>query len=165
MTEDFDPSSEDQSYSYGNDDRSKKEAMILTLLFVGVVGLSFALVGLDIGVKPPAQVQEEQGETESEHGEDAADVVDGEALARAGEIPPGDLVAQASEELLQEILALELDPDFVPADGAPEDIAGVCTFLLSDDARFVTGQDVIVDGGQIACQDNGRFMQIPGLYS
>jgi len=49
--------------------------------------------------------------------------------------------------------------------GVPEDIAGVCTFLLSDDARFVTGQDVIVDGGQIACQDNGRFMQIPGLDS
>ena len=31
------------------------------------------------------------------------------------------------------------------------------------DASFMTGQDIIVDGGQIACQDNGRFLQIPGM--
>ena len=53
----------------------------------------------------------------------------------------------------------------IPMDryGTPEDIAKVCAFLLSDDAGFVTGQDIIVDGGQIACQDNGRYMEIPGL--
>ena len=33
--------------------------------------------------------------------------------------------------------------------GAPEDIAGVCAFLLSDDAAFVTGQTIVVDGGFI----------------
>ena len=31
--------------------------------------------------------------------------------------------------------------------GAPEDIAGVVSFLLSDDARWMTGQTVVVDGG------------------
>lgn len=31
--------------------------------------------------------------------------------------------------------------------GAPEDIADVVTFLVSDDARFVTGQNLVVDGG------------------
>ena len=47
--------------------------------------------------------------------------------------------------------------------GAPDEIAAVCSFLLSDDASFITGQDLIADGGQIACQDNGRFLEIPGM--
>ncbi len=64
------------------------------------------------------------------------------------------------------------DPSFkgpylkqIPMDryGTPQDIASVYAFLLSADALFITGQDIIVDGGQIACQDNGRFMEIPGM--
>ena len=31
--------------------------------------------------------------------------------------------------------------------GVPEDIAGVVAFLLSDDAAWMTGQLVVVDGG------------------
>ncbi|MDP6506329.1 MAG: SDR family oxidoreductase, partial [Planctomycetota bacterium] len=45
----------------------------------------------------------------------------------------------------------------------PDEIATVIAFLLFDDASFVTGQDLTVDGGQIACQDNARYMEIPGL--
>jgi NAD(P)-dependent dehydrogenase (short-subunit alcohol dehydrogenase family) len=32
---------------------------------------------------------------------------------------------------------------------APEELVGTCLFLLSDAARFITGQIVNVDGGQI----------------
>jgi meso-butanediol dehydrogenase / (S,S)-butanediol dehydrogenase / diacetyl reductase len=48
----------------------------------------------------------------------------------------------------------------IPMDryGRPDDIAGVCLFLLSHEAGYITGQDLIVDGGQIACQDNGRLL-------
>ena len=34
--------------------------------------------------------------------------------------------------------------------GEPEDVAGVATFLASDDAGFITGETITVDGGSIA---------------
>ncbi len=53
----------------------------------------------------------------------------------------------------------------IPMDryGSPAEIASVVAFLLSADSSFITGQAIIVDGGQIACQDNTRYMEIPGL--
>jgi NAD(P)-dependent dehydrogenase (short-subunit alcohol dehydrogenase family) len=34
--------------------------------------------------------------------------------------------------------------------GTPEDIAGVVDFLLGRDAGFITGTDLLVDGGVVA---------------
>ena len=33
--------------------------------------------------------------------------------------------------------------------GTPQDMVGACLFLLSDEAAWVTGQIVNVDGGQV----------------
>ena len=33
--------------------------------------------------------------------------------------------------------------------GTPEDLAGMCLFLLSDEASWITGQIFNVDGGQV----------------
>ncbi len=37
----------------------------------------------------------------------------------------------------------------IPGKGQPEDIAGAVAFLASDDARFITGQTLNVDGGMV----------------
>lgn len=34
--------------------------------------------------------------------------------------------------------------------GKPEDVAGAFAFLASDDARFITGETMVIDGGQLA---------------
>jgi NAD(P)-dependent dehydrogenase (short-subunit alcohol dehydrogenase family) len=36
---------------------------------------------------------------------------------------------------------------FIPRTEEPADLVGVLSFLASDDARFVTGQVINVDGG------------------
>ena len=83
---------------------------------------------------------------------------------RVNSVSPGVVSTPATPEI-EEPLFKAAYLKQIPMDryGTPEDIARVCAFLLSDDAGFITGQDIIVDGGQIACQDNGRYMEIPGL--
>jgi NAD(P)-dependent dehydrogenase (short-subunit alcohol dehydrogenase family) len=45
--------------------------------------------------------------------------------------------------------------------GTPEDMAGVALFLASDDARYVTGVAISVDGGLIAQQRSPQVDQFP----
>jgi NAD(P)-dependent dehydrogenase (short-subunit alcohol dehydrogenase family) len=35
--------------------------------------------------------------------------------------------------------------------GLPEDVADACLFLASEAARWVTGANLVVDGGVLAC--------------
>jgi 3-oxoacyl-[acyl-carrier protein] reductase len=35
--------------------------------------------------------------------------------------------------------------------GVPADVGGLCAFLASDAAAFITGQDVAVNGGMTLC--------------
>ena len=52
---------------------------------------------------------------------------------------------EASGRLVQAFAKLQP----VPRAGHPDDIASLAVFLASDESTFVTGQDIVVDGGQI----------------
>jgi NAD(P)-dependent dehydrogenase (short-subunit alcohol dehydrogenase family) len=41
--------------------------------------------------------------------------------------------------------------------GTPDDIASAAAFLLGPESSFVTGTDLLVDGGVIAAQRSGRL--------
>ena len=64
-------------------------------------------------------------------------------------IAPGfiqtEMTAKLPEEMKQKML--EMIP--IARFGSPEDVAGVCVFLASEEANYITGQTIIVDGGMV----------------
>ncbi|MHA6669484.1 SDR family NAD(P)-dependent oxidoreductase [Homoserinimonas sp. A447] len=72
----------------------------------------------------------------------------GQAGVRANVISPGMIMTPMSPAAHNEELRLRREGR-IPLGrmGAPDDIAGVVSFLLSQDARYVTGANIAVDGG------------------
>jgi 3-oxoacyl-[acyl-carrier protein] reductase len=65
-------------------------------------------------------------------------------------ITPGAIVTEAEGEAFpdrEDVDRRQLAVQSVKRRGLPEDVAGVAVFLASDDASFITGQTVNVDGG------------------
>lgn len=63
-------------------------------------------------------------------------------------VVPGAIKTRAHDHLRPEIL--EGVKKSTPAGfiGTPDDVAGVVAFLASDEARFITGQSILIDGGR-----------------
>jgi 3-oxoacyl-[acyl-carrier protein] reductase len=72
-------------------------------------------------------------------------------VIRANAVAPGMISTSLTAPLLAQPGIIERMVDKTPAAriGEPEDVADVVLFLVSDLSRFVTGQNITVDGGMI----------------
>jgi len=74
----------------------------------------------------------------------------GKKGARIVSISPGVIMTPMAKKALKEhseIMKATLDNTPLKRYGAPEDVANAVGFLLSDKANFITGTDLIIDGG------------------
>ena len=77
-------------------------------------------------------------------------------LSNNGTSPSHTELAQLKDELAQQralvnrlLQEVQAQREQLQRMGTPEDLVGMCLFLLSDDAGWVTGQIFNVDGGQV----------------
>lgn len=67
---------------------------------------------------------------------------------RVNAINPGIILTPMADEVLDAELSQRLaNQAALKRNGTPEDVTGTVAWLLSDDAAFVTGQEIAIDGG------------------
>ena len=69
---------------------------------------------------------------------------------RINAIAPGPIDTEATRDTVPPEIMEQLVKQLpIPRMGTPEDLVGLCLFLLSDEASWITGQIFNVDGGQV----------------
>ncbi len=72
----------------------------------------------------------------------------GERGIRVNAINPGIILTPMADEVLDAEVSWKLaEHTALKRNGIPEDISGTVAWLLSEDAAFVTGQEITIDGG------------------
>jgi len=71
---------------------------------------------------------------------------------RVNAIRPGTIRTRLTADIVERVERAARDGHGIPLGrvGEPEDIARCALFLASDDASFITGAEIVVDGGAMA---------------
>ncbi|HSB95247.1 MAG TPA: SDR family oxidoreductase [Spongiibacteraceae bacterium] len=69
---------------------------------------------------------------------------------RCNAVAPGYVLTLAARNAPAEVIEVYRDNVLTPYLGEPEDIANIVAFLVSEDARYITGQIIMADGGESA---------------
>lgn len=64
---------------------------------------------------------------------------------RVNAVLPGGIHTKTTDFIYQ--ANPNIDPRYIIGEGKPEDVANAVTFLLSDKSRWITAQELVVDGG------------------
>jgi NAD(P)-dependent dehydrogenase (short-subunit alcohol dehydrogenase family) len=73
---------------------------------------------------------------------------------RINAILPGPIMTRAWDGVSAEAIGRTLRQTPLGRMGAPEEVAAVAAFLISDEASFITGATVLVDGGWAAGRES-----------
>ncbi len=68
---------------------------------------------------------------------------------RVNAIAPGPIDTEATRRTAGDMIDPIVAALAIKRVGTPQDLAGMCAFLLSDEAAWITGQIINVDGGQV----------------
>jgi NAD(P)-dependent dehydrogenase (short-subunit alcohol dehydrogenase family) len=71
----------------------------------------------------------------------------GKQGVRCNSICPGFIAHGKAREMMKDTLKSALDASYVTRNGDPADIAALATFLASDAAGFINGENIVCDGG------------------
>ena len=63
-------------------------------------------------------------------------------------VAPGAIATRAHDRMPREVIERLIRETPVGFVGEPQDVAAAVTFLASDEARFITGQTLVIDGGR-----------------
>ena len=90
----------------------------------------------------------------------------GKKNIRCNAVAPGLVLTPAAlDNLNEEVRNIFLGQCATPYLGEPEDVAATIAFLASNDARYITGQTIVVDGGLTIHNPTVELSQIyPGQY-
>ena len=78
-------------------------------------------------------------------------------MRSANAVLPGNIATEGLTELGDDYLAQMTAS--IPAGrlGSVEDVGNACLFLATEEAAYITGQAIVVDGGQVLPESLGAF--------